>query len=622
MIPQAMSNFLHNALSERAWQNRLRREGDLAFIEFGRLDVDRLQRLGIEPDNLGPYLVVCMWDEGADLEVGGYLVVDNLAMGRPSMGGIRMLPNVTPSTIYNLARGMTLKNAAADLPYGGGKSGIVAPRNLSPAEHTEVVRRFAHLIYRYHHVYLPGPDVGTNDADMKTIAIENGLDNALSKPVDMGGNRIDQLGAAASGVVVAVDTLLKEMPRLRALPQFSDLSIPSREELSVLIQGFGAVGTHAARLLIAADPAHPPRITGISDESGYLFNPQGLPVGNLLATQRQQRVAAYPWFREHLSHIRFAPTKFSNTANDLLREDAFCFIPAAPVANYLDVDAASNPSMTVDKMGNWRMIVEGANTYSPDPARKAARARMERSVYWQKGVLIATDFLVNSGGVIFAAQEHLIKTPDHLRIPQEMLGNREAVNKWLAEHQDELADLAEKRRRAGEAKRNEVISRNMRELVDHLTADPDMLPREAAETISIKRIASSESDRTASDVMESVAVIPQNATLREAAARLIGGEGSLLAVVSAGGDLTGVVTRWDITRASATACADDLPVTEMMSREVITAAPDDVILDVVRKLEHYEISAMPVVTDDGVVGLISSDILARRTLYRLLQAQS
>ena len=622
MIPKAMSDFLHNTLPERAWKNRLRREGDLAFIEFGRLDVDRLQRLGIEPDNLGPYLLVCMWDEGADLEVGGYLVVDNLAMGRPSMGGIRMLPTVTPSTIYNLARGMTLKNAAADLPYGGGKSGIVAPRGLSAEEHTEVVRRFAHLIYRYHHVYLPGPDVGTNDADMKTIAIENGLDNALSKPVDMGGNRIDQLGAAASGVVVAVDTLLKEMPRLRALPQFRTLNIPSRQELSVLIQGFGAVGTHAARLLIAADPAHPPRITGISDESGYLFNPQGLPIGDLLATQRQQRVAAYPWFKEHLSKVRFAPTKFSNTANDLLREDAFCFVPAAPIANYLDVDAASNPSMTVDKMGNWRMIVEGANTYSPDPARKAARARMERSVYWQKGVLIATDFLVNSGGVIFAAQEHLIKTPDHLRIPQEMLGNREAVDKWLADRQDELADLAEKRRQAGEAKRDEVISRNMRELVDHLIADPDMLPREAAETISIKRIASSESDRTASDVMEPVAVIPQNAALREAAARLVGGEGSLLAVVSDSGDLIGVVTRWDVTRASATACADNLPVTEIMSREVIAAAPDDVILDVVRKLEHYEISAMPVVTDEGVVGLISSDILARRTLYRLLQAQS
>jgi glutamate dehydrogenase (NAD(P)+) len=76
-----------------------------------------------------------------------------------------------------------------------------------------------------------------------------------------------------------------------------------------------------------------------------------------------------------------------------------------------------------------------------------------------------------------------------------------------------------------------------------------------------------------------------------------------------------------VTQASATGRADDMPVTEIMTREVITARPDDSILDVVRKLEHYEISAMPVVTKQGVTGVISGDILAQRTLYRLLQAQ-
>ena len=59
-----------------------------------------------------------------------------------------------------------------------------------------------------------------------------------------------------------------------------------------------------------------------------------------------------------------------------------------------------------------------------------------------------------------------------------------------------------------------------------------------------------------------------------------------------------------------------------MTREVITAQPTDNILEVVRKLEHFEISAMPVVNGAGVMGVISSDILARRTLYRLLQAQA
>ncbi len=107
---------------------------------------------------------------------------------------------------------------------------------------------------------------------------------------------------------------------------------------------------------------------------------------------------------------------------------------------------------------------------------------MERSVYWQRGVLIATDYLVNSGGVIFAAQERLITTPAHLRIPAEMLGNPQAVDNWLADHASELSDLAEMRRLAGETNREEVIQRNMRELVDLLVSDSDMLPHEAAET--------------------------------------------------------------------------------------------------------------------------------------------
>ncbi len=119
--------------------------------------------------------------------------------------------------------------------------------------------------------------------------------------------------------------------------------------------------------------------------------------------------------------------KLSTEPNDLLRESAFCLIPAAPVANYLDVDPASAPSMTVDRAGQWAVIIEGANTYSPDPARRQARARMERAVYRQRGTLIATDYLVNSGGVIFAAQEHIIRTPAELRLPEEILGDRAAV---------------------------------------------------------------------------------------------------------------------------------------------------------------------------------------------------
>jgi len=619
MIPQPMYEFLRQALPERTWDNRLQRQGPLAFMEFRPLDVDRLQRLGIEVDRLGPYMVVCMWDEESPHEIGGYLVVDNLSMGRPSMGGIRMLPDITPATIYNLARGMTLKNAAAGLPFGGGKSGIVAAPDLPSEQRQAVIRGFARLIDRYRGIYLPGPDVGTNDDDMKTIAIMNGLDGALSKTADMGGNRIDQLGAAAQSVFVAINTLLEEIERLKVLPQFSDLRLPGDEGLSVLIQGFGAVGTHVAKLLDEAD--YPARVVGVSDVSGYLYDEAGLPVPELLQLQREKGVVAHPYYSQKLDGQRFAPTKYANDSNDLLRESAYCLVPAAPVANYLDVDASSNPSMTVDRMGKWTMIVEGANTYSPDSARRACRCRMERTVYWQKGVLIATDFLVNSGGVIYAAQEKLIPAPNHLQIPAEILGNRQAVDEWLIRHGDEFAQLAEQRRIAGQELLQRVIRLNMQELIDLLVADADMLPCEAAERIAVDRIASSESDRTVGDVMVPIVTIQQIRTVREAAELLIAEEGDLLGVVSESGELVGVITDWDITDATATACGDDVPVSQIMSRDVVAACPEESILDVVRKLEHHEISAMPVVTDDGVIGVISSDILAQRTLYRLLQAQ-
>jgi glutamate dehydrogenase (NAD(P)+) len=270
-----------------------------------------------------------MWDEAASIEIGGYLVVDNLAMGAPSMGGISMLPEITPADIHNLARGMTLKNAAANLPFGGGKAGIVADPGIPPDAHTEVIRRFARLIRRYGDMYVPGPDVGSNDDDMKTIAIENGLDGAVSKPAAMGGNRIDELGAAAGGVVIALERLLDIMPRLTVLPQFDALKMPAPQDLSVLIQGFGAVGAHAGRILKERLPAA--KVIGVSDLEGYLFGPAGLPAEELFYLWKKHGMVTGRYYHEHVKPQGHRhPVKFSTDADNLLRESAFCFVPTAP----------------------------------------------------------------------------------------------------------------------------------------------------------------------------------------------------------------------------------------------------------------------------------------------------
>ncbi|MCK4481388.1 MAG: CBS domain-containing protein [Candidatus Lokiarchaeota archaeon] len=573
--------------------------------------------MGIVVDKLGPHLVACLWDETSELEIGGYLVVDNLSMGSPSMGGIRMLPDIVPSDIHNLARGMTLKNAAANLPYGGGKSGIVAERDLSLEDHDKVIGGFARLIKRYSNIYLPGPDVGTNDADMKTIAIENGIDSVLSKPADMGGNRIDELGAAAGGVVIALQTLLEIMPRLRVLPQFVNLEIPETKDLKILIQGFGAVGAHAARILYERIPDA--KVIGVSDLEGYLYNESGLPISELFKIWEEKRLVTNIFFKEKIFSEGYKhPTKFSTNRNNLLLENAFCLVPAAPIFNYLGVRASENPSITVDRMGKWVVIIEGANTYSPDPNRKAARTRMEQIVYGEKGVMIANDYLVNSGGVIFAAQEHIITSPDQLQIPEEMLGDRKAVEKWLKDHSKEFTELSKQRLKAGEEYREDVIHHNMIELVDLLAAHPDMLPCTAAERISLQRLTAKERERTAKDIMISIPTIDVKSKIQEAASLMIQNKSGIIAVLSEN-KLVGVVTDWDITAAvSSNSC--DVILDKIMTKDVVIASPDFSIIDIVRELEQYQISAMPVVEQGKVLGMVNSDLIAQRYILEYLQS--
>jgi glutamate dehydrogenase (NAD(P)+) len=246
---------------------------------------------------------------------------------------------------------------------------------------------------------------------------------------------------------------------------------------------------------------------------------------------------------------------------------------------------------------------------------------MEREVYRRKGVLIVTDYLVNSGGVIFAAQEHLIHTPAHLRIPESTLGNIEGVNTWLDQHTQDFEQLADKRLKVAEKARDEVIMRNMHELIDLLISDPDLLPCEAAESISISRIASKEKDRKASDIMESIITILSTDTLQEAARLFVETGCPILAVINARNDLVGVVSNWDITKAASRGPIEKITLDQAMTRQVISASSEDLILDLVRKLEYHEISAMPVIEGKKVLGMVSTDILARRSLYRLLQSR-
>ena len=125
----------------------------------------------------------------------------------------------------------------------------------------------------------------------------------------------------------------------------------------------------------------------------------------------------------------------------------------------------------------------------------------------------------------------------------------------------------------------------------------------------------------AADIMISIKTVRETASLQEAAAQIVSDKRNMIAVLSADDLLVGVVTAWDVTRAAAEGTCESIGLPEIMTRQVVTASPEDKIIDVVRKLEQNRISAMPVVVEGKVLGMINSDLLTHRTQLQMLQSR-
>ncbi len=192
-------------------------------------------------DALGPSKIIHLYDPAVGLKA--VVAVDNVACG-PSIGGIRMAPDVSTEEAFRLARAMTLKNAAAGLPHGGGKSVIFGDPKIPVVEKEKLVRAFAGAI-RDITEYIPGPDMGTDERCMAWIK--------------------DEIGATGFGVSTCVNVASK----------FCDLDLRGAR---LVVQGFGSVGKHIARFLAAAGTV----LVGAADSRGTLFNPKGIDVNRLI----------------------------------------------------------------------------------------------------------------------------------------------------------------------------------------------------------------------------------------------------------------------------------------------------------------------------------------------------
>lgn len=319
----------------------------------------------ITHDDLGPEKLIEVYDAGTGMK--GFLVIDNTWFGI-AKGGLRITPTVNLDEVFHLARTMTYKNALAQLPFGGGKSGIVAdPKAMTKEEKYSLVRAFSEAIRSVTpSLYVAGPDVNTGEKEMAEFVKANGsLKSTTGKPADMcvkPGEECGlphEFGSTGFGVVeatkVAVESLGKKI-----------------EGKSVAIAGFGNVGTFAASLL-AKEGA---KIVAISDSQGTIFNPKGLKVTEVFdAKKAGGSVVNY------------------KEAEKLKRDDVFSLpveilIPAAlgnviTEKNVKDVKA--------------KVLVEAANL--------AVRADAEISLF-KKGVLVVPDIIANAGGVISSYAEY------------------------------------------------------------------------------------------------------------------------------------------------------------------------------------------------------------------------
>jgi glutamate dehydrogenase (NAD(P)+) len=304
-------------------------------------------------DDLGPLKLVHIWRPAVGLKA--VVALDNIACG-PAIGGLRMAPDVTAEEAFRLARAMTLKNAAAGLAHGGGKSVIAADPKMPAGAKERLIRAFATAIADLVD-YIPGPDMGTDELAMGWIRDETG--RAVGLPREIGGIPLDEIGATGFGLVSAIDVARQHI----------DLPLAGAR---IVVQGFGSVGKHAARLLAEKGAV----LVGASDTHGTIAAEDGLDVAALIALKAEGRPLG-----DHPRGRKLDPAAVIDIPCDI-------WIPAARP----DVIHAGNAARL-----NTRLVAQGANIPCTAEAEAALAAR---------GVLVLPDFIANAGGVICAAVEY------------------------------------------------------------------------------------------------------------------------------------------------------------------------------------------------------------------------
>ena len=290
----------------------------------------------------------------------GYRVQYNITLG-PAKGGIRYHPGVTLDEVTALAAWMTWKCAVAQVPFGGGKGGIICdPTTMSRRELEALTRRYTAEIIDLigPEKDVPAPDVNTDPQIMAwfmdTYSMHVGHTSTAvvtGKPVEMGGS-LGRREATGRGVMI----IARESARHLGF---------ELKGSTVAVQGFGNVGSIGAELMHAEGA----KIVAATDWKGGVYNPQGLDMPALLKwTAEKKTVAGFPGSEPI-------------TNDQLFALDVDILVPAA-----LENQITADNQATIKA----KMVIEGANGPTTPDAHHALHKR---------GVFVVPDILANAGGV-------------------------------------------------------------------------------------------------------------------------------------------------------------------------------------------------------------------------------
>jgi len=340
-----------------------------------------------EPVRLMTVRIPVRMDDGSTKIFTGYRAQHNDAVG-PTKGGVRFHPEVSENEVKALSIWMSLKAGIVDLPYGGGKGGIICdPREMSFRELEGVSRGYVRAISQIVGPTkdIPAPDVMTNSQIMAWMMDEysrmdefNNPGFITGKPIVLGGSQGRET-ATAKGVTIC----LREAAKQKGI---------SIEGARVVIQGFGNAGSYLAKFMHEAGA----KVIGISDAYGALYDPDGLDIDYLL-DRRDSFGTVTNLFKSTI------------TNTELLELDCDILVPAA-VENQITKDNAHNIKAQI--------VIEAANGPTTFEATE---------ILTERGILLVPDVLASAGGVTVSYFEWVQNNQGYYWTEQEVEERLEKV---------------------------------------------------------------------------------------------------------------------------------------------------------------------------------------------------